>query len=76
VAKGPGADEDAQGLPFVGRAGKTAEPSYRSLGLQRKDGTSATLVKLPASENRQPEEDEVSTCSPFLSGQDRRHRSK
>ncbi|HEX4544754.1 MAG TPA: uracil-DNA glycosylase [Candidatus Acidoferrum sp.] len=66
VGEGPGADEDAQGLPFVGRAGKLLTQMIEAMGLQRKDVYISNVVKCRPPENRQPEEDEVSTCSPFL----------
>jgi DNA polymerase len=66
VGEGPGADEDAQGLPFVGRAGKLLTQMIEAMGLQRKDVYICNVVKCRPPENRQPEEDEISTCSPFL----------
>jgi uracil-DNA glycosylase family 4 len=66
VGEGPGADEDAQGLPFVGRAGKLLTQMIEAMGLQRKDVYICNVVKCRPPENRQPEEDEVHTCSPFL----------
>jgi uracil-DNA glycosylase family 4 len=66
VGEGPGADEDAQGLPFVGRAGKLLTQMIEAMGLQRKDVYICNVVKCRPPENRQPEEDEVRTCSPFL----------
>jgi uracil-DNA glycosylase len=66
VGEGPGADEDAQGLPFVGRAGKLLTQMIEAMGLQRKDVYICNVVKCRPPGNRQPEEDEVSTCSPFL----------
>jgi uracil-DNA glycosylase len=66
VGEGPGADEDAQGLPFVGRAGKLLTQMIEAMGLHRKDVYICNVVKCRPPENRQPEEDEVSTCSPFL----------
>ena len=66
VGEGPGADEDAQGLPFVGRAGKLLTQMIEAMGLQRKDVYICNVVKCRPPENRQPDEDEVSTCSPFL----------
>jgi uracil-DNA glycosylase family 4 len=66
VGEGPGADEDAQGLPFVGRAGKLLTQMIEAMGLQRKDVYICNVVKCRPPENRQPEEDEVQTCSPFL----------
>jgi uracil-DNA glycosylase family 4 len=66
VGEGPGADEDAQGLPFVGRAGKLLTQMIEAMGLQRKDVYICNVVKCRPPENRQPEEDEVHACSPFL----------
>jgi uracil-DNA glycosylase family 4 len=66
VGEGPGRDEDAQGLPFVGRAGKLLTQMIEAMGLQRKDVYIANVVKCRPPENRTPERDEVSTCSPFL----------
>jgi uracil-DNA glycosylase len=66
VGEGPGADEDAQGLPFVGRAGKLLTQMIEAMGLQRKDVYICNVVKCRPPENRAPEPDEVASCSPFL----------
>ena len=66
VGEGPGADEDAQGLPFVGRAGKLLTQMIEAMGLQRKDVYICNVVKCRPPGNRQPEKDEVEACSPFL----------
>lgn len=66
VGEGPGADEDAQGLPFVGRAGKLLTQMIEAMGLQRKDVYICNVVKCRPPENRTPEPDEVQTCSPFM----------
>lgn len=66
VGEGPGADEDAQGLPFVGRAGKLLTQMIEAMGLQRKDVYICNVVKCRPPENRTPEKDEVSTCAPYL----------
>jgi DNA polymerase len=66
VGEGPGADEDAQGLPFVGRAGKLLTQMIEAMGLQRKDVYICNVVKCRPPENRTPEDDEICTCSPFL----------
>src|SRR5215475_6139181 len=66
VGEGPGADEDEQGLPFVGRAGKLLTQMIEAMGLQRKDVYICNVVKCRPPENRQPERDEVAECSPFL----------
>jgi len=66
VGEGPGADEDAQGEPFVGRAGQKLNEMIRAIGLERKDVYIANVVKCRPPGNRDPEPDEVRTCSPFL----------
>jgi uracil-DNA glycosylase len=66
VGEGPGADEDAQGLPFVGRAGKLLTQMIEAMGLQRQDVYICNVVKCRPPENRTPEPDEVQTCSPYL----------
>jgi len=66
VGEGPGADEDAQGLPFVGRAGKLLTQMIEAMGLQRKDVYICNVLKCRPPENRQPEKDEVAECFPFL----------
>jgi DNA polymerase len=66
VGEGPGRDEDAQGLPFVGRAGKLLTQMIEAMGLQRKEVYIANVVKCRPPENRLPEPDEIKTCSPYL----------
>jgi len=66
VGEGPGHDEDVQGLPFVGRAGKLLTQMIEAMGLQRKDVYICNVVKCRPPENRLPEKDEVTPCSPFL----------
>ena len=66
VGEGPGADEDAQGEPFVGRAGQKLNEMIHAIGLERKDVYIANVVKCRPPGNRDPESDEVATCSPFL----------
>jgi uracil-DNA glycosylase len=66
VGEGPGADEDATGIPFVGRAGKLLTQMIEAMGLQRKDVYICNVVKCRPPGNRPPEPDEVATCSPFL----------
>ena len=66
VGEGPGADEDAQGEPFVGRAGQKLNEMIRAIGLTRPDVYIANVVKCRPPGNRDPEPDEVATCSPFL----------
>jgi uracil-DNA glycosylase len=66
VGEGPGHDEDIQGIPFVGRAGKLLTQMIEAMGLRRDDVYIANVVKCRPPENRTPEKDEVATCSPFL----------
>jgi uracil-DNA glycosylase family 4 len=66
VGEGPGHDEDMQGLPFVGRAGKLLTQMIEAMGLQREDVYICNVVKCRPPENRKPEDDEVATCSPYL----------
>ncbi len=68
VGEGPGADEDAQGLPFVGRAGKKlTEIIEKGIGLNReKDVYICNIVKCRPPGNRDPEKDEIEACQPFL----------
>jgi DNA polymerase len=66
VGEGPGADEDAQGLPFVGRAGQLLNNMINAMGLKREQVYIANVVKCRPPGNRTPELDEGNTCSPFL----------
>jgi uracil-DNA glycosylase len=66
VGEGPGADEDAQGLPFVGRAGQLLNNMIAAMGLKREDCYIANVVKCRPPGNRTPEPEEANTCAPFL----------
>jgi DNA polymerase len=66
VGEGPGRDEDVQGEPFVGRAGKLLTQMIEAMGLRRGDVYICNVVKCRPPENRLPEKDEIATCSPFL----------
>ena len=66
VGEGPGADEDAQGLPFVGRAGQLLNNMIGAMGLKREEVYIANVVKCRPPGNRTPDPDEANTCSPFL----------
>ena len=66
VGEGPGADEDAQGLPFVGRAGQLLNNMITATGLKREQVYIANIVKCRPPQNRVPEPEEANTCSPFL----------
>jgi DNA polymerase len=66
VGEGPGADEDAKGEPFVGRAGQLLNNMISAMGIKREDVYIANVVKCRPPSNRTPEKDECDTCSPFL----------
>ena len=66
VGEGPGADEDAQGLPFVGKAGQLLNNMIAAMGLEREEVYIANIVKCRPPGNRTPEFAEASTCSQFL----------
>jgi len=66
VGEGPGADEDTQGEPFVGRAGQLLNNMIKAMGLRREEVYIANVVKCRPPGNRTPERDECDTCSPFL----------
>jgi uracil-DNA glycosylase len=67
VGEGPGADEDAQGIPFVGRAGQLLTKMIEAgMGLRRDEVYIANVVKCRPPGNRNPEPDEIATCEPFL----------
>ena len=66
IGEAPGADEDAQGEPFVGRAGQLLNNMIKAMGLSREDVYIANIIKCRPPNNRTPERDECETCSPFL----------
>lgn len=66
VGEGPGADEDAQGLPFVGRAGQLLNNMIGAMGLKREQVYIANIVKCRPPQNRTPEPEEAHTCLPFV----------
>jgi uracil-DNA glycosylase len=66
VGEGPGADEDEQGEPFVGRSGQLLNNMIKAMGIRREDVYIANVVKCRPPGNRAPERDESETCSPFL----------
>ena len=69
VGEAPGADEDLQGEPFVGRAGQLLTKIIEAIGLTRADVYIANVIKCRPPGNRNPEPDEVATCEPFLAQQ-------
>ena len=66
VGEAPGADEDIQGEPFVGRAGQLLTKIVEAIGLRREDVYIANVLKCRPPGNRNPEPDEVEQCEPFL----------
>ena len=66
VGEGPGADEDAQGEPFVGRAGQLLTKMIEAMGYRREEVYIANVVKCRPPGNRNPEPDEIEACEPFL----------
>ena len=66
VGEAPGADEDIQGEPFVGRAGQLLTKIIEAMGYTRKDVYIANVLKCRPPGNRNPEPDEVASCQPFL----------
>jgi DNA polymerase len=69
VGEGPGEQEDLQGEPFVGRAGKKLDEMIQAIGLARDRVYIANIVKCRPPKNRDPEPDEIASCSPFLEAQ-------
>jgi DNA polymerase len=69
VGEAPGADEDEQGLAFVGRAGQLLTRIIEAIGLKRDDVFIANVIKCRPPQNRNPETDEIEQCQPFLEAQ-------
>jgi DNA polymerase len=69
VGEAPGADEDEQGLAFVGKAGQLLTRIIESIGLKRDEVFIANVLKCRPPQNRNPEPDEISSCQPFLERQ-------
>lgn len=69
VGEGPGADEDAQGFPFVGKAGKLLDRMILAMGLLREEVYVCNIVKCRPPDNRKPMPDEVTACRPYLERQ-------
>jgi uracil-DNA glycosylase len=69
VGEAPGADEDEQGIPFIGRAGQLLTKIIEAIDLRRDDVYIANIIKCRPPQNRNPEPDEVASCEPFLFGQ-------
>ena len=69
IGEGPGAEEDRTGRPFVGQAGQLLDAMVRALGLDRPDVYIANVVKCRPPGNRDPQDEEMAACSPFLDRQ-------
>jgi DNA polymerase len=69
VGEAPGADEDARGLPFVGRAGQLLDKIIEAIGLRWQDVYICNILKCRPPENRNPAPDEIVQCTPFLEQQ-------
>ena len=69
IGEGPGADEDAQGIPFVGKAGKLMNTAFQGMGIKREEVYIANIVKCRPPNNRNPEDDEARACLDYLRNQ-------
>lgn len=69
VGEGPGADEDAQGLPFVGVAGQLLDKMIAAMGLTRDEVYVCNIVKCRPPDNRKPDPSEMAACMPYLTEQ-------
>ena len=69
IGEGPGADEDAQGEPFVGKAGKLMNMAFDMLGVKREEVYIANIVKCRPPINRNPQDDEAENCLDYLRNQ-------
>lgn len=69
IGEGPGADEDKQGIPFVGRAGQLMNQAFQGLGIEREQVYIANIVKCRPPGNRNPEADEAASCIDYLRNQ-------
>ena len=69
IGEGPGADEDEEGIPFVGKAGKLMNQAFKGLGIDRDEVYIANIVKCRPPNNRNPEKDEVIACLDYLRNQ-------
>ena len=69
IGEGPGADEDIQGIPFVGKAGKLMDMAFQGLGIDREKVYIANVVKCRPPMNRNPEQDEMNACLDYLRNQ-------
>ena len=66
IGEGPGADEDVQGLPFVGKAGQLMNKAFSGIGINREEVYIANIIKCRPPNNRDPEKDEINACLNYL----------
>lgn len=69
IGEGPGADEDLQGIPFVGKAGKLMDKAFEGIGIKREEVYIANIVKCRPPNNRNPEYEEADICKEYLESQ-------
>ncbi len=69
IGEGPGADEDIEGIPFVGKAGKLMDKAFEGIGIDRKEVYIANIVKCRPPNNRNPEYEEAESCKEYLESQ-------
>ena len=69
IGEGPGADEDAQGIPFVGKAGQLMNKAFAGVEINREDVYIANIVKCRPPQNRNPEKDEADACKEYIESQ-------
>lgn len=69
IGEGPGADEDEQGIPFVGKAGQLMNKAFAGVGIKREEVYITNIVKCRPPQNRDPERDEAEACKKYLEAQ-------
>lgn len=69
IGEGPGADEDAKGIPFVGKAGKLMDKAFEGIGINREEVYIANIVKCRPPNNRNPEYEEADCCKEYIESQ-------
>ena len=69
IGEGPGADEDIEGIPFVGKAGKLMDKAFEGIGIKREEIYIANIVKCRPPNNRNPEDEESEACKEYLGSQ-------
>lgn len=69
IGEAPGADEDAQGRPFVGRSGQLLDKILLAVGFRREDVFICNMIKCRPPQNRNPQQDEIASCLPWLQNQ-------